>query len=89
MRCEKFAIEICERGDWEPTVGWMREVGVSVLMLLGEYQLVHLLSSSPPHRWTGHEDRCASVANVDMRTDTLASQLSGRDINTETLHRDH
>ena len=30
VRCEKFAIEICERGDWEPTVGWMREVGVSV-----------------------------------------------------------
>ena len=23
VRCEKFAIEICERGDWEPTVGCM------------------------------------------------------------------
>ena len=30
-----------------------------------------------------------AVETVDMRTATLAGQLSGRDINTETLHRDH
>ena len=53
-------------------------------MFLGEYRLVLLLSV------VGRDTKMdVLVARVDMRTDTLARQLSGRDINTETLHRDH
>ena len=68
------------------TDSWLDAGGVSVgAVFLGEYRLVLLLVLT--ERWDTKID--VLVARMDMRTDTLARQLSGPDTNTETLHRDH